>query len=837
MAHLPPVVLLLLLGITPGDAEQINPVDRPLITESLARWTFDRDEQGWAAEHDCVLSAAGGILRIESTGNDPYFHRKVDYPGGKLMLKIIARGRTGGAGEVFWTSSEAPRRDPGQSARFPLSHDGRWQERRVQFDAPGRLTDLRIDPGTAPGRVEIDSIELLHAELHPLGIERIEVLPDRVRVRVKNHRSEPLAFTTFGAAHSIRGGGTATVEQPVRGRKPLEAVEIELTSENLPPVSRTIFLHHGDARARWLTRRLGSYSLRIAADGTVGRIEQNDRTVALLGPIVHCDGKLPKLKLVEDGPAIRFQGEGVSLRITPGDNELAVSIAGDRPCEGPVVRVPGPLQQGLFAGLEYLGKGERSSSKLDITTGEHLRFAPDPMKVTMPLMAVVSDRSGVAMSWFEMTLGPVFAAPNFFDCTGESRMALRGRKIDAVIRLGAGLEEAILWAVQRKGLPPLPKPPRNRRQQWQLCLEALNGPLRDANGWGHCVEERWPRKPFASMASTIFRLSGEIPEMPKPAYGGSHVRNGTIYFVTGRAGEWLEMMSRQAKDCISRQQTDGSYRYDGKYRRGHFEDTASGVCARPAAMLLEYAWVTGDREAMAAGIRTLEYMKRFRTPRGAQVWEIPLHTPDLLASAYSVWACVRGYELTGNKEYLEEARRWATTGVPFVYLWGCRPMMLYATVPVYGATNWTRPNWMGRPVQWVGGVYAYALTRLAPYDDSFDWNHLARGILISAEQQQYPDGPYLGCLPDAIDLETQRRCPWTINPCSLVSLRLVLDGELDFLSVAAGDGHRVAAPFPVTIRSGSAHIEGTAGVDYQVIIDGKRIVDVKSQGDDVLPLE
>jgi len=281
---------------------------------------------------------------------------------------------------------------------------------------------------------------------------------------------------------------------------------------------------------------------------------------------------------------------------------------------------------------------------------------------------------------------------------------------------------------------------------------------------------------------------------------------------------------------------DGSFRYGGKYRRGHFEDTASGVCARPAATLLEYARITGDRAALEAGLRTLEFMTRFRTPRGAQVWEVPLHTPDLLASAYSVWAYVRGYELTGREAYLQQARKWALSGVPFVYLWSRYPVMLYATVPVYGATNWQAPCWFGLPVQWVGIVYAYSLAMLSPHDDSLDWDHLARGILISAEQMQYPDGQYAGLLPDAFDLATGHRRPWTINPCSLVSLRLVLDGQVDSLAVAAGDGRRVAAPFPVTLQDGQARIKARRGVTYQVLIDGHDIVDVTSGGDDVVPL-
>jgi hypothetical protein len=95
----------------------------------------------------------------------------------------------------------------------------------------------------------------------------------------------------------------------------------------------------------------------------------------------------------------------------------------------------------------------------------------------------------------------------------------------------------------------------------------------------------------------------------------------------------------------------------------------------------------------------------------------------------------------------------------------------------------------------------------------------------------------VGLLPDAFSLPEQERRPWRINPCSLVSLRQVLDGELSFLSVATDGKHRVAAPFPVTLRDGQAHIEARPGVDYQVLIDGKRIVDVSSRGKDTVPLD
>jgi len=121
-----------------------------------------------------------------------------------------------------------------------------------------------------------------------------------------------------------------------------------------------------------------------------------------------------------------------------------------------------------------------------------------------------------------------------------------------------------------------------------------------------------------------------------------------------------------------------------------------------------------------------------------------------------------------------------------------------------------------------------------------DWperHRQAARATIARQQQQYPDGRYAGLLPDSIDLNSGRRYPWNINPCNLVSLEMALDGRVDHLSVAADEKHRVAAPFPVTIRDGAAHVEPRAGVKYQVVVDGQRVIDVESKGQDVVPLE
>jgi hypothetical protein len=331
-------------------------------------------------------------------------------------------------------------------------------------------------------------------------------------------------------------------------------------------------------------------------------------------------------------------------------------------------------------------------------------------------------------------------------------------------------------------------------------------------------------------------LTGQVPDLPRLVPGGAHLVNDSIYFLTGRAAEWLKIKAAGAAASISEQKPDGSFRYDGKYRRGHFEDTASGYCAVHVLPLLEHARLTGNAASLQAGVKALDFMKHFRDPRGAQTWECPLHTPDILASAWLVQAYVRGYELTGQADYLARARAWAITGLPFVYQWSVEPTMAYATIAVFGATGWRAPNWMGLPVQWCGYDYAYALTMLAPLDHTMDWKKIATGILITAEQMQFPSGEFAGCEPDSFNLAEQHRNGPAINPCALVSLRLALEGKVDSLAAATAGGHRVVAPFPVSIRDGVAHIEGREGVSYQVVIDGGRIVSVTSHGNDTVAL-
>jgi hypothetical protein len=841
MKHLFALAVLVSIGLGAVPAQDINPFPRPVVnTERLLEWTFKESSAGWSALHDCTVAAEDGVLRLQSSGDDPYLASPPIEFEGPLTVNLRLRCATGGAGQFFWMTSRAPDAAEARSQHFKLIHDGQWHDYSVPLAAEGTVIRLRLDPGEAPGRIDVERMELVRQTLHPLEALSVRVHGHAAELMLTNHGVKPIKLRAGGGSYEMPGHATQVITLNTPGAAPFEARELVVESGGLPPIKREVFFADAALSADWQTLKSAGLALQVAPDGSGARIELEGKLAGFLAPLVIRDGALPKLALDRRGGALHFNGSGIRLDVLVRGSEISVGIQSSEPCEGPVLRALGPLEQGLFAGVEYLAKGERSSSTLDIETEEHIRFAPDPMKVTMPLMAFVTDRASTAMTWQDLSLQPVFATPNFLDGAEGHRAALRGQTIAATIRVRPPepIEEAILWAVTKRGLPPLPQAPRAAQAQLDLCLKALNGPpLKTDAGWGHCAEPSWGRQPYADHASTIWRLSGQVPELPRLVAGGSHIRNEAAYFLTGRAKEWLQMRAASVQGIISEQQPDGSFRYRGKYQRGHFEDTASGYCAPRAVELLECARLTGNQAGLRAGLKALEFMGDFRDPRGAQTWECPLHTPDILACAYLVHAYLLGYELTGKPEYLERARAWAITGLPFVYQWSCRPTMAYATIAVYGATEWRAPNWMGLPVQWCGYDYAYSLALLAPHDHSLDWKQAATGILLAAEQMQYPDGQYAGCVPDSFNLAEQHRNGPAINPCAIVSLRLRLEGQLDSLGCAIANGHRVVAPFPVALSSNRAVIRGRAGVNYQAVVDGRRVVEINSRGTDEFPVE
>jgi hypothetical protein len=320
--------------------------------------------------------------------------------------------------------------------------------------------------------------------------------------------------------------------------------------------------------------------------------------------------------------------------------------------------------------------------------------------------------------------------------------------------------------------------------------------------------------------------------------GVGHIRYPVESLVYGHVAETATRAEERGHSLLGTFEADGSVKYRARgsgtdYAKTHFSNEATGFTARPVLDLLEYAAFCGDRELLEAALNRLRAMDKFRNgvPRGAQTWECPLHTPDILASALMVRAYTLGYELSGDTNLLEQARYWAWTGVPFVYLVNPtpQPVGLYGTIAVFGATQWQAPVWLGLPVQWCGLVYSEALYRLVRDDPQGPWKKLADGITLSGLQQTWPSSnrDLQGLLPDSFVLRKQHRNGPAINPATLQASAVRYFGQqpvYDFWSFRE-NGLRVHAPGEIKYareKPGRVTFQIETWVDhaYFVLING-----------------
>jgi len=217
-----------------------------------------------------------------------------------------------------------------------------------------------------------------------------------------------------------------------------------------------------------------------------------------------------------------------------------------------------------------------------------------------------------------------------------------------------------------------------------------------------------------------------------------------------------------------------------------------GLCAAKATQVLRYTRITGDGDAYRQMIPSLEFMESFRVPRAAQVWEVPVHAPDILAAAEASEAYIEAYRFSGEERWLRDAVTWARRGLPFVYLWDDpdRPFLVGASIPVFGAT-WLQGSWFGRPVQWNGLRYAEAILALAEYDVSYPWHQLATALTHSAMHQQDAKGENVALWPDNIGAVDSDKCPWVFTPRMILANVLELMGRDEHVrTTMVGQGDR-----------------------------------------------
>lgn len=754
----------------------------------------------WEALHDiAALKATADGLRVDINGSDPFFIGPVlDLPPSvPLLMKVRLRSEVGGTGQVFF--SQGPMTEA-QSVRFSVPA-GQWHEVLVPLPALGPKFRFRVDPPGDRGTCLIERLAF-HKRwqaVHPAWErpERPQLGQNPATLRVgqlvlKHARAGLGEFELWWGQHLLACGHN----------RPLLGIRHNGETQWLHLKQRARVTVQGDAQkllvratfadddgAKWVLSQTFESGADTAMAVTVSLVTDKNRDLVFA----------PLLLL---HPGLGTHGERKS--------------------------------QGLLAGVEYLAD-EPSSSTADIEGAASKRLVPDEIKLTFPLMAISAEQHYVALSWeMQPQVSALFDSPDRTFGSGSHVFGLIAPGSDGTRRedgalfpfepttlvanepliqratLLAGPGETVVPAVkqywqQTQPLNLLPPVETQKLADNYVSLAAagwLETPLRREARFAHAIgagdfhhheagDAVWMMNWLANrsadadlatrLRTTANEASRQIP-MPQEYFSNiGHLRQPVLPLVTGHVATVLPHVRQHGFNLLKSFDADGVVRYRPTPGRPDFSRTqpnreANGLHAAVVCELLKAALFSGDRELLTESVKAIRKLDRYdgTVPRGAQTWEIPLHTPDILASAHLTRAYSLGYQLTGDDSFRERAEYWAWTGVPFVYLRNpaAQPIGPYATIAVLGATHWHAPVWMGLPVQWCGVVYADAL-----YVQGGKLVSLADRIAQSGMQQVYPrDHPHRGLLPDSFNLRTQSRNVSDINPGTLQPLAMRLAG-------------------------------------------------------------
>ena len=486
---------------------------------------------------------------------------------------------------------------------------------------------------------------------------------------------------------------------------------------------------------------------------------------------------------------------------------------------------------------------------------DRLRYVVHPQWVTIPAVGVQSRSGTVGLLWDVHQKwdgrrdrpSAVFASPDRF---GNQRSHLVGLFLPTVpdfvapntrtaqkpYPLEAGRPVALrAWIfvdgssrdplavidqwIRQFGLPkPAPLPRSTYPQEIEFSMQGYLKSL-----WDPQAKEWWPTKGGGMLSAAKDRprsfvadlLVGEALSPSPDVRRQCRARAEEVLAIIGGrpridAQRFPGPMERLVGDpgppaaLLSSREADGAWHFDADqvgagpfvgadyHELGPDNAVEVGLCARRAYEVLRFARVTGDREVYRQMQPTLERMEGFRVPRAAQVWEVPVHTPDILAAADAVDAYLEAYRFSRDPRWLRDAVVWARRGLPFVYLWEDpeRPFLVGASIPVFGA-SWMQGSWFGRPVQWNGLRYAESLLKLAEYDRSLAWRELAETVVRSAIHQQDVRGENAALWPDNLSAIDSQKCSWVFSPSMILQDVLRLMGrDPDPVTVIAGEGER-----------------------------------------------
>lgn len=699
---------------------------QPAQAETVKVWNLSKGTLGWVgnARVQNMVSSADG-LSFRSVGIDPWIEGPgIDLDEGKMVRVTIRMKSTADkSGELFYGRFF----QAGKSVQFVVRDDGKWHDYSMVIkDTLGKATRFRFDPCAGEGEISLAYIK----------VETID------KVATPTLEKPVIAKVTEDSKLSVSSGKLVLRHDG----KNFGGFVCEMGGQVLAGNTREVLGVVVDGEIEWLNLK----DAIITSSVTLSLKE-------IVFTAIIKDSGGGKWRISRKFSSGKDE-ESIAV-------ETSIAVDKDRGIiHAPWLTVFAGIgehkTQGLFPGVEYLAD-EPSSSDADIAKPKHIRRTPLDTWITFPLMAVtdgehyfglVWDRSEMVAATFDspdrvygsdghlMSLsGPGVGGLRFEnDFAAHSAITIKANaEIGATATIIAGAGKDVTAAIQQyvdiKGLPELPEFDGGLDAAAKLMAHgwldsAINedglvrhavwggnfgaGPAADAAMYIDWLGDHTTGKLSERLIKGKEKVLAKLPAMSVFASAVGHVRRPNVPLVFGRMGEYVRMRKQQAIAAVGGFDDSGKVRYrKGKadYGRTHFADHANGLGGAKLVEILEAATLCADAELAGKAISLLDkqtVLYANTVPRGAQTWEMPLHTPDVLASAHMVRAYLLGYLMTGREDLLEQAKYWAWTGVAFVFLDNPTEHEVgdYAIIAVLGATNWQAPVWFGRPVQWCGLV-------------------------------------------------------------------------------------------------------------------------------------
>ncbi|MFC4219480.1 hypothetical protein [Flagellimonas marina] len=440
----------------------------------------------------------------------------------------------------------------------------------------------------------------------------------------------------------------------------------------------------------------------------------------------------------------------------------------------------------LLPGVDWAIEKEWTSGTDFFKDPWAMRFVPHPNKVSVPVMAISHNGTGVGLSWNPKQTAsrwfnyrahgpqPVFASPNFIDRKNNHLMGLmvpdasiEGHENEVVAEIPLELKidqtinfDAELWLsdgnsvavltdwVKQHGLPEPSEPRWPHKETLDRIAAAYNTNFwHEGKGFGLIQRPEKSIKPNVpdfllryikenKRSKTARELQTKIDWSLSQMSNGSKTQNELI---------------REGNKLLAEQKSDGSFVFnpdvidkdDFKVATTFIEpmglrgETALDITIRPATRLLEIGIETKDQRFLDAAQKAFDFCMDYQRPEAGDFWETPLHAANLLAAGHAAVGNYLAYKEFKDEKYRKKAIYWMRTLLAFTHLWEPDNLsMMYYTKPVLSSSDWYFANWVRDHVQWeVLAVFADVAQNNLKWDEidpDIDWLRYQEGITNAA---------------------------------------------------------------------------------------------------------